>query len=91
MKFVRLGMIRQHDQKCIQLVDYIKHVQSEYELDPIDYPVTKGMFRSRMIRKRIEVHGTGQVSPMLAAEPRIVTFIKLSTNCNNTMNREEII
>jgi hypothetical protein len=49
------------------------------------------MIHSRMIRNRIEVHGTGQVSPMLAVEPRIVMPIKLSTNCNNTMNRKDII
>jgi hypothetical protein len=77
--------------KCIELVDYIKQVQLEYGLDPTDYPVTTGMVHTRMTRKWIEVHGTGQVFPMLAVEPRIVMFIKLSTNCNNTMNRKEII
>jgi hypothetical protein len=75
----------------ILLADYIIQVQSEYKLDPIDYPVMTGMVHSRMTRDRIEVQGTGQVSLVLQVEPRIVMSIKLSTNCNNTMNKKEII
>jgi hypothetical protein len=77
--------------KRIILQAYIQQVQSQYGLDPIEFPVTDGMVHSRMRRNRLNVQGVGQVSPMLAVEPRIVMFIKLSTNCNNTMNRKEII
>jgi hypothetical protein len=61
--------------KGIQLADYIKLVQLDYRLDHIKYPVLTGMVHSRMVRNQIEVHGTGQVSPMLAVEPRIVMFL----------------
>jgi len=59
----------------ILLADYIIQVQLEYELDPVDYPVTIGMVHSRMTRNRIEVQGTGQVSPVLQVEPRIVVLL----------------
>ena len=40
---------------CIHLKDYIKQVQVEYELDPVDYPVTVTMVNNQYYRNNSKV------------------------------------
>jgi len=75
----------------IQLDAFIQQAYNEYGLDRNEYPFEASSVHSRIHRGRLEVTQTGQVSPALQVEPRIVMFIKLLTECNNEMTRDEII
>ncbi|OEU06566.1 hypothetical protein FRACYDRAFT_254435 [Fragilariopsis cylindrus CCMP1102] len=75
----------------IQLADYIKQVQVEYELDPVDYPVTTSMVHSRTTRNRIEVQGTGQVSPVLQIEPRKQIISWANSHVKDSLIEKDII
>jgi hypothetical protein len=78
------------DQKP-NLVDIIKQMQDEFGLDPSIYPVSTNCIYSRVDCKRLDVKQTGQVSPAMKIEPRLVLLIELSTQCYNEMTREDII
>ena len=77
--------------KDIKLQDFIDQKVQESGLDKTPYKVTINMLHSRMRRDRLLVTGTGQISPALPLEPRLVLLIKLSTDCNNEMTKEEIL
>ncbi|OEU10317.1 hypothetical protein FRACYDRAFT_247281 [Fragilariopsis cylindrus CCMP1102] len=75
----------------MSLKQLIANKQHEYQLDPDIYSVASTTIYSRICRDRLEVKGTGMTSPMLDAEPLIVMYIKQSTDCNDTMNKRQII
>ena len=76
---------------CMKLNAFIDQTYIKYGLDRTEFPFQATSVHTRMKRNRLHVLQTGQVSPAWQVEPRIVMFIKLSTECNQEMTREEII
>ena len=77
--------------KDIKLQDFIDQKVEESGLNKTAYKDTINMLHSCMRRDRLLVTGTGQISPALPLEPRLVLLIKLSTDCNNEMTKEKIL
>ena len=75
----------------MSLKQLIANKQHEYQLDPDIYHVASTTIYSRISRDQLEVKATGMKSPMLDAEPLLVMLINLSTDCNDTMNKRQII
>jgi hypothetical protein len=91
LSWVEIKILPKDDTKKISLKQLVTNKQQEYQLDADRYSVSTTCIYSRISRDCLEVKGTGLTSPVIDVEPLVVMFINLSTDCNNTLTKREII
>ena len=90
---ITIGWADTNTRPSCTMREWIDDNRKEYGFDT-DKPedqVSRECIFSRIQRKRLECGGTGQISPLAVIEPRIVMFIKFSSDCNQTMTKQEIV
>ena len=95
-----LGWVDKAKRPSMKLQEWILLKQQEYGFDQKDletnlekkvYSIKETFVHSRMKRKSLFSTGVGVTSPFAKLEPRLVMFIKLSSQCNQEMKKEEIL
>lgn len=91
LSWVELKDLLMTNQKSIPLCKFITKKQLEYKLDLKTHYVSTTCMYSSMEQKRLEVYSVGVTTPVLDTEPLIIMLIKLSSDCNNTFTKSQII